>query len=207
MNLYIVMSHLDDFELSCLGFLFKHKKRYNKIKLIVASKNKYKEKITNENILELEKYLNCKIEYIQLGFDSKYLLSNIDKIKNDLYSKHINWNEKFDILTHDSKDLHTDHQSINNIMQGVYKYADRFVTVYSPSSLNFSPNYFVDIPQDFFDFKKSLIEKYDIKKDDSFSKKGYYFEDHWNMGYFYAMENKIDYKSNFYEVYLIKKWS
>ena len=71
-------------------------------------------------------------------------LSKLDHfIENEIAN--YNFKRNFDILSHDNKDLHTDHQVCNEIMMGLLKLSDRFVTYYSPSSLNFEPNYFIEL--------------------------------------------------------------
>ena len=130
----------------------------------------------------------------------------MDDLKDSVY-KGINFKRNFDILSHDDKDLHTDHQVCNEIMMGLLKLSDRFVTYYSPSSLNFEPNYFIELSKEQYDFKTKTISRYDIKKDHSYSKVGYYLDSHWNIGMAYVMENCAKYKSEYYDIYKIKKWT
>ena len=42
-DLHILCAHLDDFEISCYGYLFKHSKQYQNIILHLATNNNYKE--------------------------------------------------------------------------------------------------------------------------------------------------------------------
>lgn len=205
-TLLVIMAHLDDFELSCMGYVYENKDLYNEISLVVLSGNEYKNSITIDNIAKLNRDYDTKIYYQNLEYNATKLFTDLDEIKESIYEGIVDWNEKFDILTHDSDDLHTDHQAANKIAMGLYKYSKRFTTVYSPSSVNFSPNYFIPLTKEFFEAKKEMISSYDIKKDQSFSKKGYYFENHWNLGYSYAMENLIEYESDYYDVYKVLKW-
>ena len=48
-ELIFLMAHLDDFELSCLGYLMKHGKKYDSIKCIIASSWASKEKVWETN--------------------------------------------------------------------------------------------------------------------------------------------------------------
>ena len=205
MNLYIILSHLDDFELSCFGYVKKHFREYEKILLLVASKNEYKNAITKQNLEKLKKE-NIHIDYHNLGFESTKINSSLDSIKDEIYQKFVDWNCDFDILTHDSDDLHTDHSAIHKISKGLYKYTRKFITIYSPSSVAFKANYFISLTEEEFDLKKDMISEYDISKDHSYSRLGYYFENHWNLGMAYVMEHKIRYDSNYYDVYRILKW-
>jgi hypothetical protein len=92
------------------------------------------------------------------------------------------------------------------IANGIYKYCERYVEFYSPSSKNFDPNYFISLTKEQFEIKSAAYQKYDINKDDSFTKIGYYFNDHWNIGKSYALENFVNYDSEYYEIYRITKW-
>ena len=92
-------------------------------------------------------------------------------------------------------------------MIGLYKLSERFLTYYSPSSLNFEPNYFIELTEKQYKVKTEAIESYDIQKDQSYSKVGYYLSGHWNIGMAYVMENCAKYKSEYYDIYKIKKWT
>ena len=45
-DLHILCAHLDDFEISCYGYIFKHHNRYENIYLHLATNNNHKEPIT-----------------------------------------------------------------------------------------------------------------------------------------------------------------
>ena len=45
-DLHILCAHLDDFEISCNGYIFKHHKEYKNIFVHLATNNDYKEPIT-----------------------------------------------------------------------------------------------------------------------------------------------------------------
>ena len=53
-----------------------------------------------------------------------------------------------------------------------------------------------------------MCEGYDIGKEQSYSKMGYYLdsEEHWNIGKSYQMENFVHTDNKYYEVYRIIKW-
>jgi LmbE family N-acetylglucosaminyl deacetylase len=144
--------------------------------------------------------------YHQHNFNSTRLRSEMDDLKDSIY-KNINFKKNFDILVHDSNDLHTDHQVCHEIMMGLFKLSDRLITYYSPSSLNFEPNYFIELTKEQYKIKTSAISSYDIQKDQSYSKVGYYLDEHWNIGMAYVMENCAKYKSEYYDIYKIKKWT
>jgi len=205
-DLHIVCAHLDDFEISCNGYIFKHHLNYENIYLHLATNNDHKEPITIENLKELNDFINRPIIYKQHNFHSTQLRTEMDQLKDSIYTS-IDFKRNFDILCHDKNDLHTDHQVCYEIMAGLLKLSDRFVTYYSPSSLNFEPNYFIELNEDQWDFKNNTIQKYDIEKDQSYSKVGYYLNKHWNIGMAYVMENCAKYKSEYYDIYKIKKWT
>ena len=208
-DLHVLCAHLDDFEISCNGYIFKHHKQYENIYIHVATNNDHKEPITIENLQLLTDILPSPIStihYKQHDFHSTRLRSEMDDLKDSIYTS-IDFKRNFDILSHDSNDLHTDHQVCYEIMMGLLKLSDNFVTYYSPSSLNFEPNYFIELTEEQYKFKTGTIGKYDIKKDQSYTKIGYYLSEHWNIGMAYVMENCAKYKSEYYDIYKIKKWT
>tara|TARA_R110000803_G_scaffold52371_2_gene107835 strand:- start:234 stop:884 length:651 start_codon:yes stop_codon:yes gene_type:complete len=208
-DLHVLCAHLDDFEISCNGYIFKHYKQYENIYIHVATNNDHKEPITVENLQLLTNILSSTtstIHYKQHDFHSTRLRSEMDDLKDSIYTS-IDFKRNFDILSHDSNDLHTDHQVCYEIMMGLLKLSDNFVTYYSPSSLNFEPNYFIELTEEQYKFKTGTIGKYDIKKDQSYTKIGYYLSEHWNIGMAYVMENCAKYKSEYYDIYKIKKWT
>ncbi len=205
-DLHILCAHLDDFEISCYGYIFKHHGRYENIYLHLATNNDHKEPITLNNLNELAKILGRGINYRQHNFHSTRLRNEMDDLKDSIYTS-IDFKRNFDILCHDSNDLHTDHQVCYEIMMGLLKLSDRFFTYYSPSSINFEPNYFIELSEDQYKFKSKTIGEYDIEKDQSYSKVGYYLNEHWNIGMAYVMENCAKYKSEYYDIYKIKKWT
>lgn len=205
-DLHIVCAHLDDFEISCYGYVFKHSDRYEKIYLHLATNNDYKEPITIKNLSHLNQTLGRPIIYKQHNFHSTRLRSEMDDLKDSIYTS-IDFKRNFDILVHDSNDLHTDHQVCYEIMMGLLKLSDRLFTYYSPSSLNFEPNYFIELTPEQYKIKTDAISSYDIQKDQSYSKVGYYLNEHWNIGMAYVMENCAKYKSEYYDIYKIKKWT
>lgn len=208
-DLHVLCAHLDDFEISCNGYIFKHHKQYENIYIHVATNNDHKEPITIENLQLLTDILSSTtstIHYKQHDFHSTRLRSEMDDLKDSIYTS-INFKRNFDILSHDSNDLHTDHQVCYEIMMGLLKLSDNFITYYSPSSLNFEPNYFIELTEEQYKFKTETIGKYDIEKDQSYTKVGYYLNEHWNIGMAYVMENCAKYKSEYYDIYKIKKWT
>jgi len=206
-DLHVLCAHLDDFEISCNGYIFKHHKQYKNIYIHVATNNNHKEPITIENLQLLIDILeDSKINYKQHNFHSTRLRSEMDDLKDSIYTS-IDFKRNFDILSHDSNDLHTDHQVCYEIMMGLLKLSDNFITYYSPSSLNFEPNYFIELTEEQYKFKTETIGKYDIEKDQSYTKVGYYLNEHWNIGMAYVMENCAKYKSEYYDIYKIKKWT
>ena len=200
------MGHIDDFEISCLGYLYKNLNKYNKVELIICTNWKKKINIWKVNKSEIEKELGCKIYYRNLNFKQRYLFTNHDKLKDKLY-KAINFTNQFDILTHDSNDLHTDHAVIHNVMNGLLKHSMNYTTVYSPSSFNFNPNLWISIPKKIFNLKCKLMEKYNIHNEQSYTKSGYYLDDvnHFNIGSYFYIENFVYKNSEFYECYKIIK--
>jgi hypothetical protein len=201
-TLYIFISHIDDLEFSCLGYLFNSK--YNKVKIIIATTWSAKETVFQKNLQILKKYVD--IEYINLGFDQRVIPTYFDKVKDAFY-KQVDFTEDFDILTHDKSDAHTDHRSLHEISLGLYKYTDKFITIYSPEAINFNPNYFIELTKDQLKIKKELLNNYNFNEEQSYTKKGTYFNDNRvNLSSFYALENFHNKDMEGCEIYKIYKW-
>ena len=49
-KLYILLAHIDDFECSCFGYLFKHYKKYEQINIVIATTWPSKVPIWEENL-------------------------------------------------------------------------------------------------------------------------------------------------------------
>ena len=214
-TLIVFAAHIDDVELAFWGYMSKHYGEYKKIKIIIATDWEPKRNVWNENLERMKDYIAATtvphrfdvIEYTNLGYEARKAMTDFDNIKDDFY-KLINFNERFDILTHDDKDCHTDHFVLNKIAMGMYKYANRFVTVYSPSSTHFDANYWIPLDDTQWTLKKEMCAKYDIQKEQSYSKLGYYLdsEEHWNIGKSYQMESFVHNDNKYYDVYRIINW-
>ena len=205
-NLYFFISHLDDFEISCIGFLFKNRSAYKKITIVVATQWPAKTKVWNENLELIKSKLGVDINYVNLGYPQRLLMTNFDSLKDNFY-KQIDFNSRFDIVTHDDEDCHTDHLACNMIATGLFKYTNKFVTVYSPSSKNFKANYWVGLPQNIYDLKKACVDKYNVQNEQSYTGLGYYMqsESHYNIGKAYYLENFVHQDFDFYETYRVLK--
>ena len=205
-NLFIFTAHLDDLEFSCLGYLLKHTEDYNTINVVIASTWEDKVHVWKDNLKLLENKIGKKINYFNLGFEQRTIPTNFDKVKDSFY-KIVNFEERFDILTHDKNDAHTDHRALYEISFGLYKYSDRFITLYSPEAVDFIPNYYVDMTESDDKFKKNLISNYDFGKEQTYTKKGSYFElDYQDIPSIYAKANFHNAKISHCEMYKIYKW-
>ena len=206
-DLIIFIAHIDDVECAAYGYLFKHYNEYDKIKIITATTWSKKEPVWEENKNNLPIEITSKLVDINLGFEQRTLFTNLDNVK-DCFYKTIDFNKRFDLLTHDHDDSHTDHVALSLICKCMYKYCNRYVTLYSPSSVNFQSNYYIGINDDLYALKKKSLDRYDINKDQSYTKWGYYLqsEEHYNIGRAHVLENFAfdDYKT--YEIYRIMKW-
>mgnify|MGYP000539473354 CR=1 FL=1 len=209
-ELVFYMAHIDDFELSCLGYLIKHGKEYDNIKCIIASQWKNKEKIWKNNLLEIKLKSGLEIEYINLGFDQRRLTSEFDEVKDATYkSLQLSHEKRFDIVTHDINDCHSDHTAVYEIAKGMYKFTNRFITVYSPSSAKFKPNLWIGMNKKDYAFKQKLITAYNIDQEQSYTNLGNYLnldglEKFSNSSYF--LENFVYFDHDYYECYQIVKW-
>ena len=205
-DLYFFIAHLDDFEISCIGYLFRNKHEYKNINIIIATSWPPKKNIWQENIQLISESFDVNLNYINLDYDQRRLMTSFDSLKDDFY-KQIDFNNRFDIVTHDSEDCHTDHVACNMISTGLFKYTNKFVTVYSPSSKNFKANYWIGMPKEVYLLKKECIDKYNIKNEQSYTKLGYYMqnEEHYNIGRSYYLENFVHQEYEYYETYRVLK--
>ena len=112
------------------------------------------------------------------------------------------------MLSHDVNDTHTDHIVLNQIAMGLYKYCNKFVTYHSPSSIKFDPNYWIGLTDSVFKIKKESLDRYNIQKEQSYTKSGYYLQsdEHYNIGRAYLLENFSHDDYQYYEAYKILKW-
>jgi hypothetical protein len=206
-ELIVFLAHIDDFECSCFGYLFKHHKEYTKIKIITATTWQKKVDIWQENLRLLPNEIYNKIEDINLGFEQRKVRYYFDEIKDKFYNV-INFKSRFDILTHDEKDCHTDHTGLYDIARGMYKYCNRFITAYSPSSSHFAANYYIGLSDENYKIKKIAIDKYNIDNEQSYTNLGYYLqsEEHYNIGRAHVLENYVFDDYQYYEIYRIIKW-
>jgi len=205
-QLIFFVAHLDDYEFSCLSYLFKHHHKYDTIKVIIATHWDYKKDIWLANLEQIEEIIGKKVEYHNLSFSQRTLTKYFDEMKDKFYGI-VDFNSNFDIVTHDTNDAHSDHMSVHKASFGIFKYCNRFVTIYSPSSVNFVPNYYIEMSEEEFDAKHKFLTNYDFLKEESYSKKGSYFrKEYTNVASIYAMENFINCDMQYCEIYKIYKW-
>jgi len=206
-ELVVVMAHIDDLEFSCLGYMLENRQKYDCIKLLICTSWPAKEGIFNQNLKEIEQKLKHEIQYVNLKLEQRSLVGHFDELKDKIY-KNIKFDKNFDILTHDKADAHSDHKTIFEIMFGLYKYSDNFITVYSPSSVNYDPNYYIELSKNYYDFKHKLLTNYSFNEEQSYSGQGKYFrKEYTNVAAIYAMENFITKNMKYCEIYKIYKWS
>lgn len=205
-DVYFFISHLDDFEISCIGYLSHYAAYYDKINVFIATNWDNKKDIWEENLSLIQQTLGIEINYHNFNYSQRTLMKNIDDLKDDFYKK-INFNKRFDIISHDKNDCHTDHRACSIISLGIFKYASKFITIYSPSSVSFNANFWIGLPEDIYQLKKTCIDKYDINSEQSYSKLGYYIqsEKHYNIGKSYYIENFAFQEYKYYETYKILK--
>lgn len=205
-DLYFFISHIDDFEISCLSYLWKYSNTYQNINIIIPTSWTPKKEIWEDNLKAIREFLNIDIKYQNLGYDQRSLMTNFDKVKDDFY-KCINFKNRFDIVTHDENDCHTDHLACNMIALGIFKYSSKFITIYSPSSRNFNPNFWIGMEDELYNIKKNFIDKYTVENEQSYTKLGYYIqsEDHYNIGKSYYIENNVHQDYKYYECFRILK--
>lgn len=209
-NLIIFLAHIDDIELSCLSYIFKNYKEYDEIDFYLATKWQPKEQLWSQNLEKIR--LRCsgiKINYFNLDYDQRILMTKFDDLKDKFYSQiKFSKNTKIDMLTHDLEDCHTDHVAIAMISKGLFKYTDRYITVYSPSTTNFKPNLWIELSKEDYSLKKEMCDVYNVNNEQSYTNLGYYLqsESHYNIGSAYEIENFAVASSKYSECFKILKW-
>ena len=81
-ELIVFLAHIDDFECACYGYVFKHHKEYDKIKIITATTWAKKVSVWEENLKLFPKEILNKIEDINLGFAQRKLNTDFDDLKD-----------------------------------------------------------------------------------------------------------------------------
>lgn len=206
-DLHFFMAHLDDFELSCIAYLWRKSGDYENIVISVATEWEPKTQVWKENYETICGTLNLtNVKYINHQLGQRSLMTNFDTLKDSFY-KTIDFSKRFDIVTHDNEDCHTDHIACNMIAGGLYKYTNKFVTVYSPSSKNFKANYWIGMSNGVYDLKKKCVDKYNTSNEQSYTRLGYYIqsESHYNLGKAYYLENFVHQDFEHYETYRVMK--
>jgi len=203
---YFFVAHLDDFEISCIGYLSHYASEYDKINIFIATMWDKKKDIWKENLRTIQQEIGIEINYYNFNYDQRTLMKNIDDLKDDFYKK-IDFSKRFDIISHDENDCHTDHRACNLISLGMFKYASKFITIYSPSSRSFNANFWIGLPEELYQLKKVCVDKYNINNEQSYSKLGYYIhsENHYNIGRSYYLENFAYQEYEYYETYRLLK--
>jgi len=206
-DLIVYIAHIDDFECACYGYVLNHYKDYDKVKVITATTWPAKVPVWDTNKKALPADLQEKLIDINLEFEARTLWNNLDDMKDAFY-KLMDFDKRFDLISHDQNDCHTDHTACFNVAKGMYKYCNRFITIYSPSSAHFHPNFFVGLNKEQYKIKKEGLDKYDIGKEQSYTKLGYYLqsEEHYNIGRAHVLENYVFDDFEHYECYKILKW-
>jgi LmbE family N-acetylglucosaminyl deacetylase len=206
-DLIVYIAHIDDFECACYGYVLNHYKDYDKVKIITATTWPAKRPVWEANKKEFPLDLQNKLIDINLEFEARTLWNNLDSMKDAFY-KLMDFNKRFDLISHDQNDCHTDHTACFNVAKGMYKYCNRFITIYSPSSAHFHPNFFIGLNSEQYEIKKKGLDKYDIQKEQSYTKLGYYLqsEEHYNIGRAHVLENYVFDDYEHYECYKILKW-
>ncbi len=66
-TLYFFVAHLDDFEISCIGYLYKNYKQYDNVKIVIPTDWKLKRDIWYNNLNDIRKFFNIlNIQYVNL---------------------------------------------------------------------------------------------------------------------------------------------
>lgn len=162
-NILAIGPHPDDIEIGCFGALTKFSKDRDKITFLILSNGSKKSGNREEEAKESAKLINANL--IIENLEDGNIINN-DKTIN-LLKKYIDKIKPNIIFVPYKKDRHQDHKNVADSVLDVIKDIKSVYFYETPSSIEFSPNFFIDITE-FVDLKIKAIlcHKSQIKDED-----------------------------------------
>lgn len=164
-KILLVAPHPDDFIISCSGFVLKHGSNYDYDVLLMASENirpstetRIKEELTA--ISSIETVIGNKINHIVYpgGRDTQLHLQFND-IVNYIQSMVTKTEYKIVFFPYHT-DTHQDHRAVNEAVLAACRYDRNLLMYETPSTINFKPNIFVELPEAVINRKMEISEHY-----------------------------------------------
>ncbi|TBX05617.1 PIG-L deacetylase family protein [Clostridium perfringens] len=161
-NILVIFAHPDDMEIFMSGTIIKLKKNGYKIYCAIVSDGskgginkkdivqiRRKEAIDSAKIIDINPiFLNLIDSEILYDKESYRLIVNlIDNIRPDI------------IFTHNPNDYHSDHRIVSNLVFDSASYKVPVIYVDSITGINFNPDFYIDITDE-FSLKKKMIFKH-----------------------------------------------
>jgi len=158
MNILALGPHPDDIEIGCGATLLKFARAGHKVFLYIATygelggdrKIRKQEQIESGEYMGVEKIFWGEFPDCQLPL-SRHLITNIEDVINEVNPDYI--------FVNNNEDTHQDHRVLATATLSATRYVPNVLFYECPSTLNFSPDVYVDI-EDYIEGKQVLLEKH-----------------------------------------------
>lgn len=158
MNILALGPHPDDIEIGCGATLLKFARAGHKVFLYIATYGELggdritrkQEQIESGEYMGAEKIFWGEFPDCQLPL-SRHLITNIEDVINEVNPDYI--------FVNNNEDTHQDHRVLATATLSATRYVPNVLFYECPSTLNFSPNVYVDI-EDYIEGKHVLLEKH-----------------------------------------------
>ena len=158
MNILALGAHPDDIEIGCGAALLKFARAGHKVYLYIATYGerggdritRKQEQIESAEYLGVEKIFWGEFPDCQLPL-SRHLITNIENVIHEVNPDYI--------FVHYNEDTHQDHRMLATATLSATRYIPNFLFYECPSTLNFSPNVYMDV-EDCIEGKQVLLEKH-----------------------------------------------
>lgn len=158
MNILALGPHPDDIEIGCGATLLKYACAGHKVFLYIATygelggdrMTRKQEQIESGEYIGVEKIFWGEFPDCQLPL-SRHLITNVEDVINEVNPDYI--------FVNNNEDTHQDHRVLATATLSATRYIPNVLFYECPSTLNFSPNVYVDI-EEYIEGKQVLLEKH-----------------------------------------------
>lgn len=158
MNILALGPHPDDIEIGCGATLLKYARAGHKVFLYIATygelggdrMTRKQEQIESGEYIGVEKIFWGEFPDCQLPL-SRHLITNVEDVINEVNPDYI--------FVNNNEDTHQDHRVLATATLSATRYIPNVLFYECPSTLNFSPNVYVDI-EEYIEGKQVLLEKH-----------------------------------------------
>ena len=158
MNILALGAHPDDIEFGCGGALLKFARAGHSVFLYIATygelggdrMTRKREQLDAAEFLGAEKVFWGEFPDCELPM-SRHLITKVEDVINEVNPDYI--------FVHSNEDTHQDHRALSTTTLSATRYVPNVLFYEGPSTLNFSPDVYMNI-EDTLDDKKVLLEKH-----------------------------------------------